>query len=143
MPGPRPIPGLTICRRVAAFGVLMLVGLIASAVSASGAMAVSGQGSATPYKTSFDGATRVSCSGARIVNSNTGMVKDSETCRVSGDTSFFVAGTYTGDPYGTVPGEDGPVRWVSDFDGAIATQWKLVYVDNGDGTWTVSVVAYY
>jgi hypothetical protein len=118
--------------------------LVASAVLASGAAAVPGQGSATPFKASYNsGATHWECSGARIVNSNTGTVKDSETCLLSGDTTSLVAGTYTGDPYGTVFGLPNPVRWKSDYDGAIATTWTSTFLDNSDGTWTVNAVAYY
>jgi hypothetical protein len=117
---------------------------MASAVFASGAAAAPGHGSATPFKSSFDfGGTNSDCSGARIVNANTSVVKDSETCVVSGDTSYLVAGTYTGDPTGILPGSSDPVRWASDYDGAIATHWTVTYVNNGDGTWTASIVAYY
>lgn len=131
--------------RRSAFVLLGAVGLlVASAVLASGAAAVPGHGSATPFTASYtSGATHWDCSGARIVNSNTGTVKDSETCLLSGDTSPLVAGTYTGDPYGTVFGLPNPVRWKSDYDGTIATSWTSTFVDNGDGTWTVDAVAYY
>jgi len=129
--------GRTIRGRVAALAIVTLVGLVAGAVLVSGATAAPGQGSATPFKISYDiGGTRSDCSGAHIVNSNTGMVKDSETCLVSGDTSYLVAGTYSGDPYGAFPGFNRPARWASDYDGAIATHWTVTYVDNGDGTWT-------
>ena len=135
-------------RRKSVVALLAVTGvLVASALLASGAIAAPGQGSATPYTASWDagGGTRADCSGAHIVNSNTGMVKESETCLLTGgDLSTIIAGTYTGDPRGTLPWIPGvSFRWASDYTGAIATHWSQTFVDNGDGTWTLYAVTYY
>jgi len=119
-----------------------VIAVVAVLVSATSAVAA-GNGGATPYTASWDAGFHADCSGAHIVNSNTGMVKDSETCLLTGDTSYLVAGTYTGDPRGTFPWSPYQWRWASDYDGALATRWTNTFVDNGDGTWTLSAVTYY
>lgn len=101
-----------------------------------------GQGKATPFKITFPGETTYECSGVRVTQGN-GIVKDSETCIASGNTSHLVEGTIVGDPdFCTFDGRCG-WRWASDFDLAIATHVTLVWTDNGDGTFTLDVVAYY
>lgn len=124
-----------------------LVSVLAAAVAAlalaAGALSAPGKGAATPFKVTWTTGFTGYCSGAHIVNSHTGMVKDSETCLLVGDTSMLVAGTYSGDPYASLPWTF-PHPWVSDYDGTtIATHFTATFVDNGDGTWTMYVVAYY
>lgn len=103
-----------------------------------------GNGVATPYTITFGpplypGPTW-SCWGSRVVNGNG--VKDSETCVLSGDTSGVAAGTFSGDPYGDLFGTP-QVRWASSFDVQMATRWTITVTDNGDGTFTAAIVAFY
>jgi hypothetical protein len=101
-----------------------------------------GSGRVSPFAASYpELGFSMSCSGAHIVSSR--RVEDLETCLVTGDTSSLVAGTYKGHPRGPVPWFSQPVLWVSDYNKAVARLWSLTYVNNGDGTWTVSVRAYY
>ena len=131
---------------------LLLVAAAALSVglgAAAPASAIPGKGAATPFKASYGPLpdfytyAHFDCSGAHIVNPNMGMVKDSETCLLTGDTSDLVAGTYSGDPWITLPWVTFPTQWSSDYDGALATHATQTFVDNGDGTWTMYVVAYY
>ena len=136
---------------------LLLIAVAALCVGLVGAGAASakpGNGAATPFKLSYGPLPEfgilfhADCSGAHIVNVNTGMIKDSETCLFSGDTSAFVAGTYSGDPAGVVPWfSDEPTLWVSDYPGytefVFATHWTFTLVQNGDGSWTAEMVSYY
>ena len=81
------------------------------------------------------------CSGERIVRSGpSAVVKDSETCTMS-DISTFPPGRYVGNPFVVINGL--PQRWASDFDGQIATSVIEVVTDNGDGTGTLQITAYY
>jgi hypothetical protein len=134
-----------------------LVGLIVAAVAAVGyggvtALASGGNGAATPFKATYvsgaiDGGTNTwTCSGAHVVNKVS--FKDSETCIVSGDVSGFANGTYSGNPTGFLAGSvfGTGTEWASDFKGeasAIAMTWTIVETDNGDGTFTLDIVAYY
>ncbi|SRR6266540_773947 len=121
-------------------GLLLMLALAAAILSAS-AVASANTGAATPFKAEYAvGGAYWTCSGARVDNPVS--VKDSETCLVSGNTAGYVAGTYTGSPYGNFP-PYGTVGWQSDFDAALASSWTLTITDNGDGTFTVEIVAYY
>jgi hypothetical protein len=94
-----------------------------------------------PATYQYPSATTWTCSGVHIVNKT---VKDSETCVVSGDVSGFVAGTYTGNYPITGYTANG---WQSDFPGTFygtqATSWTITETDNGNGTFTVELSAYY
>jgi len=82
-----------------------------------------------------------SCNGERIAKTGpNAVVKDSETCSMS-DISTFPPGTYVGNPFVVINGV--PQRWASDFDGQIATSVIEVVTDNGDGTGTLQITAYY
>jgi hypothetical protein len=95
-----------------------------------------------PFTASFSSNGQTStCSGAHIVNSQ--KVEDLEKCLVSGDTSNLVSGTYQGHRRGFVPWSATPIMWASDYDGAIARLWRETLVNNGNGTWTASILAYY
>ena len=63
-------------------------------------------------------------------------------CHISGDTTVYVAGTYTGAPFGNLP-PLGSVFWPSDLDGAVATSWELKLVDTNDGSFTLIANASY
>jgi hypothetical protein len=81
-----------------------------------------------------------------VVNKTT---KESETCLISGDTTGFVAGTYSGNPTGNLPPLGATFQWSSDYffglDGSFvpATSWTVKVTDNGDGTFTLDAVSYY
>lgn len=102
---------------------------------------------ATYVSGAIDGGTNTwTCSGAHVVNKVS--FKDSETCVVSGDVSGFANGTYSGNPAGFLAGSafGAGTEWGSDFAGeagATATSWTIVETDNGDGTFTLDIVAYY
>jgi hypothetical protein len=106
-----------------------------------------GTGTVTPFAASegpfplsnFFG--HAECTGARVVNLL--KVEDIEKCLITGDTSNLVAGTYQGHSRGEVPWYAYPTRWTSHYNGAIAKLWRQTFVDNGDGTWTLSIAAYY
>jgi len=122
---------------VLTFVVLLFAAFPATASASSGA--------ATPFKAGFSapipdgGFADFTCSGAHIVNKT---IKDSETCLITNDTNFFVEGTYFGNPTADIPGL-GVVPWFSDFNGVEASRFIVTFVDNGDGTWTQYLVAYY
>jgi len=85
------------------------------------------------------------CTGNRITHTTSGktFIKDVETCIVEADFSYPVG---TWDVNGPVVG-----GWCSDVDGAIfdlatcnlATSGHVTVTDNGDGTFTWEIVAYY
>ncbi len=104
------------------------------------------------------------CSGSHIVKTAPkALVKDSETCIVSGNVSTYYAGTFTSGiacpneyglppgtecgtfpPYAAAPGAiDALVNWFSDFNGAVASSWTITLTRNPDGTFTNEVVSYY
>jgi hypothetical protein len=127
---------------------LMMVALVSS-------MAFASSGKSTKFTATYQSQPSVSpaghistwtCSGTHVANKT---FKDSETCVISGDTTGFVAGTYTGTSanggVGTLPPYDSIV-WNSDSpleSGAQATSWTITIVDNLDGTFTATIVAYY
>ena len=123
---------------------MVLLAVLAAALSVVAvATANNGNGSGTAFKAApyAEGTTTWTCSGSRVVNKQG--TKDSETCRVTGDTTGWAAGSYSSDPgspWGTVP-FFGYAFWNSDFNGATANSWTMQSVDNGDGTFTVNVVA--
>ena len=96
-------------------------------------------GAATQYRMSYG--PNMVCTGVRIANKVS--VKDNETCLMSGDTDGFIAGTYRGNPTGTLPPWGDDVTWKSDFDGRVATSWRITFVDNGNETFTANILAYY
>ncbi len=116
-------------------------GLLGGIVEAPGLTTHETKGAATTFKMWYPGATTWTCSGARVVNRVS--VKDSETCLASGNTDGFIAGTYQGNPTGPLPPYSSDATWHSDFDGSPATSWKITMVDNGNGTFTAYIVAYY
>ena len=120
---------------------VMLAIVVAAMSAATQAAGDPGNGAATPFKATYpSGTTTWTCSGAHVVNKN--FIKDSETCLVTGNTAGYQAGTYSGSPSGFFP-PYGIVFWQSDFNGVIATSWTETVTDNGDGTFTVDVLAFY
>jgi len=82
------------------------------------------------------------CSGERIVKTAPkAFTKDSETCTIS-DLSTWGPGTY---PIVTsfLPPPALSAIWFSDFDGQQAVSGTIVVTDNGDGTGTMNIDAYY
>lgn len=144
-----------------------LVVLMLAAVAAIGfgsASAFASNGAGTPFKATYGTTTVWTCSGAHVVNNSTlPGSKDSETCIVSGDLTGYQAGTYTSDPSlgtETVPGcvgvgalgnltPYGITGWESDYFPAhvgycvLATRWTIVQIDDGNGTFTWNIDAYY
>jgi hypothetical protein len=108
---------------------------------AAPAMALAAQGaSATPFKATYAvDETLWTCTGVRIVTGD--VVRDEEVCLLSGDTSWVVPGTYTGDPQGDVPPFDS--FWGSDYDGAQATSWTFVVGGNEQGVFALHIAAKY
>lgn len=122
-----------------AIRIALLLGLLAT-----NGVAYAANGKATPFKATYTDLmfnTLDTCSGAHVLQGN-GKVKDSETCMLSGDTSRVLAGTYVGAPKFCIPNNPCAV-WSSDYDGQIAKNVTLTIIDNGDGTFTMDVVAYY
>ena len=121
-----------------------VLAVLASIMISAGA-ASAGNGAATPFKATYiDNSFKslATCSGAHVIQGN-GLVKDSETCILSGNTTTVSAGTIVGNPSYSFPGIPGLVSWASDFDNRIATSVTFKFVANGDGTFTEYVVAYY
>ena len=120
---------------------LCIVAVVVAALG-TGAVATASQGAATPFKATYNGTpgATYTCAGAHVVNRVS--VKDSERCVISGDTTGYVAGTYSGSPLGFLPWY-GISDWISDYDGTIASSWTITVTENGDGTFTFDIVAYY
>jgi hypothetical protein len=143
-----------------------LVGIIAATVAIGfGTMTVSAStGAATPFKVQYlaTDTSTWTCAGAHIVNK--AGIKDSETCAVTGDTSPYIAGTFTSgeicpsnDQYyprsiqgtpacGELPPYSAPglpAWWLSDFNAHPATSWTVVMTMNRDGTFKAAIVAHY
>jgi hypothetical protein len=129
------------------------------------ASASASSGAATHYTAAFSNVeinpgvfVSATCSGNRIVN-NGGGTKDVETCIYTGDTSAFVAGTYKSTEIQSSPGfcmgyavgvipfffGGSSACWSSDYDGQLASSWKLSFAPAGGspGTWINDIVAYY
>jgi hypothetical protein len=134
-----------------------LVGLMVAALAVIGfgsvtVFANNGNGAGTAFKAAYPagaidgGTTTFTCSGAHVVNNVS--FKDSETCILSGDLTGYANGTFTGSPAGFLAGSPfgAATEWSSDFideKGAVAISWTMVETDNGDGTFTLDIVAYY
>ena len=125
------------------FLMLTVTGMVAICAVGVGS-ASAGNGSATTqFYTSYTDTNHVqsNCTGTRVVQKD-GTVKDSGTCILSGDTSRLVSGTVIGNPGYCLNAVCWPA-WVSDFDGKVAKSVTLKLSDNGDGTFTQKVTAYY
>jgi hypothetical protein len=132
-----------------------LVGLMVAAMAAIGfgtvtAFANNGDGAGTAFKATYQspgvdgGSATWTCSGAHVVNKVS--FKDSETCIVSVDVAGYANGTYSGSPAGSLAGSPfgANTEWLSDFPGeGLATSWTIVESDNGDGTFTLDILAFY
>ena len=129
--------------KLARLAALFLVTVAALLTSANLAAAGENTGASTAHFTAtYDNGSSFggifTCSGERIVKTAPkAFVKDSATCKIS-DIATWPAGTYI--IGGTGP--DGAV-WFSDYDGATAVSGTLVVTDNGDGTGTMNIAAYY
>ena len=124
--------------------VLLAAAFVTAGLSVPAA-ALAASGAATPFKATYTapapvGVSNWTCSGAHVVNRVS--VKDSETCLISGNTAGFVAGTYIGDPMVNIP-PFGVTGWISDFNGVESTSFIATLVNNGDGTFTLDITAYY
>lgn len=125
--------------RVAVLTVVLAVGGLAAGV------ATAGNGASTAHFTAaYDNGQGgfFTCSGERVTKTApNAFTKDSETCTIS-DLSTWPAGTYTITPSPTPP-PGNYAFWFSDFDGSIAQSGTLVVTDNGDGTGTMNITAYF
>jgi hypothetical protein len=110
---------------------LALACVLAFAASAS----AHSSGATVQHFTFTDPGGGGTCNGNRITHTGTNpFIKDVETCIVT--FAFLQPGTY----------DLTDMVWCSDFDGAPcnrATSGRLTVTDNGDGTFTWDVVAYY
>jgi hypothetical protein len=128
--------------------VLLFVLLAATFVTVSVAAGGNGGGAAstTPFKAQyFNGqGGYFTCSGAHIEKTGPkAFVKDSETCAMS-DVSTWPAGTYPIVP--PPPPSEAVASWYSDsplIAGTYAVSGTIVVTDNGDGTGTMQITAYY
>ena len=132
-------------KKLAAVAMMTAIGF---AVIGPAAVAGASQGAAAPFKATYVDAgwlANANCSGAHIVQTNphNPFIKDSETCLLSGNTSHLTEGTIVGNPTYCTYGFGCNTIWNSDYNGAIAKSVTLTMNDNGDGTWTENVVAYY
>jgi hypothetical protein len=116
-------------------------GLLGAVIEVPAGTILKTNGATTHYTFWWPGATTYTCTGTRVVNK--ARVMDNQTCLATGYTDGFIAGTYKGDPTGSVPGWGDDVHWYSDFDGSVATSWTVTFVDNADGTFTVTIHASY
>jgi hypothetical protein len=98
------------------------------------------------------GAATWTCSGKHIDNHGIPGSQDNETCLVTGDVTGYVAGTYTGTLGAYAPCADGNVPpigdalWNSDYPpilGLCSNGWTIIETDNGNGTFTVAITAFY
>ncbi len=113
------------------------IALALAAVFLSASVALAANGAQTTHFTAaYDNGQGgfFTCAGERIVKTAPKAVtKDSETCTIS-DVATWPAGTY-------VIGSG--AFWISDFDGQVAVSGTIVVTDNGDGTGTMDIVAYF
>jgi hypothetical protein len=135
---------------------LVVAAALAVSLSFGVATATAGNGtSTTQFKAAYnDSVADQTCSGVHLVKKS-GEVSDSETCIATGaGTSGFVAGTYTSsvivDGCGAIspspPGYEGFGQydfWYSDYDGRCALSWSVTFTPNADGSWTLTIKAYY
>jgi hypothetical protein len=135
-------------KRLLVMAVLVVTALGFSVTT--GVTAAASSGSGTSFKATYTianpadgGITTWTCSGSHVANKN--VVKDSETCVISGDTTGYVAGSYSGAPVGNFP-PFGAVVWNSDYPptlGLQATSWTMTVVENGNGIFTDTILALY
>ena len=71
-----------------------------------------------------------------------GLIRDQETCLITGSTRSFVPGPYVGHPTVVVP-PFGLSQWASDLDGRLSTTSISRFVDNGHGSLTDIIIAFY
>jgi hypothetical protein len=99
-----------------------------------------------------EGSTTWTCAGSHVVNHGVVGSQDSETCLIAGDLSGYVAGTYTGTLGAYAPCADGnltpygDVIWNSDYaplNGECSNGWTITETDNGNGTFTAAISAFY
>jgi hypothetical protein len=139
-------------KRLLVMAVLVVTALGFSVTT--GVAASKGNGATvTPFTATYaNGTTLWTCSGNHIVNKGATRFQDSETCLVTGVTTGYVAGTYTGTVGGYFPCADGilppygDVIWNSDYTpeaAACATAWTITATDNGNGTFTFGITAFY
>jgi hypothetical protein len=125
---------------------LVLLALLCVLASAATASASSGA-IVTHFAVTYPGGV-ASCTGNRITHTTVGttFIKDVETCTLTQLAVFNPAPPGTWDVNGPVVG-----GWCSDVDGLIfndatcnlATSGHVTVTDNGDGTVTWDIVAYY
>jgi hypothetical protein len=99
-------------------------------------VATASNGSATPFKATYSqfGVT-FTCSGATVLNKQ--VLKDSETCLVSGDDGYWTTGTY---PAGVWQSDSSPG---SPSYGLVDQTLTVTKTANGDGTYTETFLAIY
>ena len=121
-------------KSLALFVALMAVVCVTASVAAADNGATTTQFTAS-YDSSLGG--HYECSGVRIVKTGPkGFIKDSETCTIT-DLASLPAGTYVNWP------------WASDYEFFVLNQFRvaasdtMVVTDNGDGTGTLEISAYY
>jgi hypothetical protein len=128
------------------FRLLALFAVLIAAVCVTASVAVAGNNATTTqWKASYDLpglGGHWECSGARIVkDAPKAFIKDSETCTFSDLSTYFAPGTYTQADFG----------WLSDYEyfvlspssNRLATSHTTLITDNGDGTGTLQISAYY
>jgi hypothetical protein len=103
----------------------------------------------TPYTfTDTSGGTTATCTGNHVDTAGQ-PPKDIETCLMSGDLTGMAAGTFSNtpdSPIGTWPvAAWGQLGYDSDYYQAPteATSWSIISIDNGNGTFTWNMTAYY
>jgi hypothetical protein len=125
-------------RRLKYLAALVAVAASALALGAAPALANNGKGAGTNFQVTYTFLNVTwTCSGGHVVNKN--YTLDDETCIVSGDVSSAI-------PIGTSTGG----TWLSDFSGpgwpflTVPSQsLTLTNTPNGDGTYTIMILAYY
>jgi hypothetical protein len=127
-------------RKFFATAVAVVIVLTLGGIGATTALAAS-NGAATPFKAEYSSfGAQWTCSGARVVNNGQGTF-DSETCVISSDVGT-IAGLVLDGSNGQHPLPSG--TWQSDYDKAsVDTGGTYSSVSNGDGTFTLYIVADY
>ena len=124
---------------------LLLLFALTSGLALASSASASGGAEVLHFSVTYPGGV-ANCTGNRITHTTGGtmFIKDVETCIVNGDFISYLPGTYdVNSP--TIGG------WCSDVDGAIfdlstcnlAISGHITVTDNGDGTFTWAIVAYY
>lgn len=145
-------------RGMTLFTAVILAGVIAAPTMAmaAGQGATATQFSLSYYQPGFPTGALWTCSGVHIVQTNphNAFVKDSETCLATGNTAGYAAGTYTNDPgslTGYIAGLGAGMPWYSDYWYSVtgnlvppsSDNWTITEIDNGNGTFTIHIVAYF